>query len=105
MAAGMNWGILSLLGMIVVVLGGVATFFILLARRSAVLAAMNSGLGNSAKPDLDPTIEAHDVGAWQAGSLPTRARVRPVSPLQQRRHQCAGSQSEPRRLITPHSRR
>ncbi len=35
MAQGMNWGILSLLGVIVAVLGGVASFFIYLARRVA----------------------------------------------------------------------
>jgi heme/copper-type cytochrome/quinol oxidase subunit 2 len=35
MAKGMNWGIFSLLGFIVVVLGGVAAFFIYLARRAA----------------------------------------------------------------------
>ncbi len=39
LAAGMNWGILSLLGFIVFVLGGVAGFFIFLARRSATLGA------------------------------------------------------------------
>ena len=39
MAQGMNWGILSLLAVIVVVLGGVAGFFVHLARRSAVLSA------------------------------------------------------------------
>jgi hypothetical protein len=35
MAAGMNWGIMSLLAVIAVVLGGVSAFFIYLARRSA----------------------------------------------------------------------
>jgi hypothetical protein len=35
MAQGMNWGIFSLLGVIGLVLGGVAAFFIYLARRSA----------------------------------------------------------------------
>ncbi len=35
MAAGMNWGILSLMAVIAVVLGGVAAFFIYLAKRSA----------------------------------------------------------------------
>jgi hypothetical protein len=39
MAQGMNWGIFSLLGVIGLVLGGVATFFIYLARRSAAIAA------------------------------------------------------------------
>ncbi len=39
LAAGMNWGILSLLGFIGFVLGGVAGFFLFLARRSAALRA------------------------------------------------------------------
>src|SRR6266852_8573792 len=39
MARGMNWGILSLLGIIVSVLAGVAGFFIYLANRSANLPA------------------------------------------------------------------
>jgi heme/copper-type cytochrome/quinol oxidase subunit 2 len=34
LASGMNWGIFSLLGVIVPVLGGVAGFFIYLARKS-----------------------------------------------------------------------
>jgi len=38
-AQGMNWGILSLLAVITVVLGGVSAFFIYLARRSAGVAA------------------------------------------------------------------
>ncbi len=36
MAAGMNWGILSLLAIIVGVLGGVGGFFVYLARRASV---------------------------------------------------------------------
>jgi hypothetical protein len=39
MAQGMNWGIFSMLAFIGVVLGGVAAFFIYLARRSAAIAA------------------------------------------------------------------
>ena len=39
MARGMNWGILSLLAMVALVLGGVAAFFVYLARRSATVAA------------------------------------------------------------------
>jgi hypothetical protein len=39
MAKGMNWGILSLLAMVVVVLGCFAAFFVYLARRSATVAA------------------------------------------------------------------
>jgi hypothetical protein len=39
MARGMNWGIFSLLGVIVTVLGCIAGFSIYLARRSAALSA------------------------------------------------------------------
>jgi hypothetical protein len=39
MAAGMNWGIMSLLVVVGTVLGGVAAFFVFLARRSAAGAA------------------------------------------------------------------
>ena len=35
MAQGMNWGIMSLLVVVGVVLGGVATFFVFLAKRAA----------------------------------------------------------------------
>lgn len=36
LAAGMNWGIFSLLGVVVCVLGGIATFFVFLAKRAAM---------------------------------------------------------------------
>ncbi len=39
LAQGMNWGILSLLGTIALVLGGVSAFFVYLARRSAAVSA------------------------------------------------------------------
>lgn len=39
LAQGMNWGILSLLVVVVGVLSGFATFFVYIARRSASLAA------------------------------------------------------------------
>jgi maltodextrin utilization protein YvdJ len=39
MTQGMNWGIFSMLAIIGLVLGGVAAFFIYLARRSAAIAA------------------------------------------------------------------
>ena len=35
LAKGMNWGIFSLLGMVVAVLGGISSFFFVLARRAA----------------------------------------------------------------------
>lgn len=41
MAAGMNWGIFSLLTVVVFVLGGVAAFFVYLARRAATVAVVD----------------------------------------------------------------
>jgi hypothetical protein len=40
MAKGMNWGIFSLLGVVTVVLGSVATFFVFIGKRSAAAASM-----------------------------------------------------------------
>lgn len=37
MAKGMNWGILSLLGVVAVVLGSVATFFVFIGKRAAAI--------------------------------------------------------------------
>jgi hypothetical protein len=39
MAKGMNWGIFSLLAVIAVVLGGVTSFFVFLAKKSASVSA------------------------------------------------------------------
>jgi flagellar basal body-associated protein FliL len=39
MAKGMNWGIMSLLVVIAVVLGGVTSFFVFLAKKSATFSA------------------------------------------------------------------
>ena len=38
LAKAMNWGILSLLAVVVLVLGGIAAFFLYLARRAAMIA-------------------------------------------------------------------
>jgi uncharacterized membrane protein len=54
MAAGMNWGIFSLLGVVVFVLGSVAGFFVYLARRSAAAAA---------HPTTEPALESTSA-AW-----------------------------------------
>ena len=47
MARGMNWGIASLLVVVIGVLGGIASFFIYIARKSAMADASMSG--NSAE--------------------------------------------------------
>ena len=49
MARGFNWGIFSLLGVVVMVLGGITTFFVFLGKRSAALAATT-----------DPRITNHE---------------------------------------------
>lgn len=94
MAAGMNWGIMSLLGVIVFVLGGVAGFFVFLARRSVKMAASRrellppqaaSGIPafkDSAPADLEPVGARGGVGqrsVWarrRAKCVPTPSRAR-----------------------------
>ena len=51
LAVGFNMGILSLLAVTMMVLGGIATFFIYLARRSAGLAAQHAAGDLDAKPE------------------------------------------------------
>lgn len=54
MAQGMNWGIFSLLGVVAVVLGSIATFFVFIGKRSAALS--NAPETNSPeKPDSTPS--------------------------------------------------
>jgi hypothetical protein len=50
MARGMNLGILSLLAVIGVVLGGVASFFVYLGKKSATMAALSAAV-----PTIDLT--------------------------------------------------
>ena len=42
MAKGMNWGILSLLGVVVCVLGSIASFFVFIGKRSAAVNSHDS---------------------------------------------------------------
>ena len=62
MAAGMNWGIMSLLVVIGVVLGGVSAFFIYLAKRSArvsLLASTNAALPHDRSAPVLGRSEVH----------------------------------------------
>jgi hypothetical protein len=52
MAKGMNWGIFSLLGVVAMVLGSVATFFVFIGKKAA--AAANEAEQNTA-PRTEPT--------------------------------------------------
>ena len=47
LAKAMNWGILSLLAVVVLVLGGLAAFFIYLARRAAMTAGAETPVPES----------------------------------------------------------
>ena len=50
LAQGMNWGILSLLAVVVTVLGSIAACSIVLARRSAAVTAARSSAGQQTPP-------------------------------------------------------
>lgn len=85
MAAGMNWGILSLLGMIVFVLGGVAGFFVFLARRAVKTAALNPAAA------LPAAVGGQDQEFAPLDSKPLhgRAGVRAAPVLVRRQPRCA----------------
>jgi len=70
MAQGMNWGIMSLLVVIAAVLGGVATFFVYLARRAAITAVgpAKPNLGRASVPASPGSRRFHE-GLGLAGTL------------------------------------
>ena len=76
MAAGMNWGIMSLLVVIALVLGGVSAFFIYLAKRSArapLLASADAALPHDrSAPVLGRSNERKHLGL---GTLQPVGRV------------------------------
>ena len=53
MAKGMNWGILSLLGVVVMVLGSVASFFVFIGKKAA--SAANEQPGAISNSQTEPT--------------------------------------------------
>jgi hypothetical protein len=95
MAAGMNWGILTLLAMIVVVLGGVAGFFIFLARRSTGLATNSE----AAAAELAQSWSAHWPTQNEPSAMPDeplpRGGLKRVSVLAQQRKHCVHGRSMP----------
>lgn len=103
MAAGMNWGIVSLLTMIVLVLGGVAGFFVFLIRRADLSPAAQPGgaLAQSweaswpvsASPTCEPIEEALSRGGLNRNSNLARQRKR-----------CASSRGTSTTLAAPRSR-
>jgi hypothetical protein len=93
MAAGMNWGIMCLLGVIVFVLGGVAGFFVFLARRSVKLAAAaaNGGQLLSAATTGQATAFGDHPNHSDSEPLTVRGNFGHVSTLARRRAKCAGT--------------
>jgi hypothetical protein len=57
LAKAMNWGILSLLAVVIFVLGGIATFFIYLAKRAAMTAGAETPLPETLPATLPETSE------------------------------------------------
>jgi hypothetical protein len=103
MAAGMNWGIVSLLVMIVLVLGGFAGFFVFVIRRAA--------LSPAAKPggELAQSWEA----SWPVAASPTHETIEEAAPrlglqresnLARQRKLCASSRGTSSTLAAPRSR-
>jgi len=101
MAAGMNWGIFTLLGTIVFVLGGVAGFFVFLARRSSAMAKVHE---EKVSPSLD---EKFLDGAELSNTLPLAARggLGRVSALAQQRTRCARPQPESGKFLVSRGRK
>jgi hypothetical protein len=56
LAQGMNWGILSLLATIVLVLGAIAAFFVSLARRSAELSRASAAAAPATPAPASATL-------------------------------------------------
>jgi hypothetical protein len=52
MAKGMNWGIFCLLGVVTVVLGSIATFFVFIGKKSAAASALPD---TAIAPQAEPT--------------------------------------------------
>ena len=91
MAAGMNWGILSLLTVMAVVLGGVSAFFIYLAKRSArvsLLASTNAALPHDRSAPVLGRSEVHKH--WGAGTFQPVGRVG---------HRCARGGADPDTVV------
>jgi hypothetical protein len=85
MAAGMNWGIMSLLAVVAVVLGSVSAFFIFLARRSArtpLLASQDAALRHDRSAPVPGRSDTHKHPGF--GTL---------QPVRRVGHRCARGQA------------
>jgi hypothetical protein len=60
LARGMNWGILSLLLVVLMVLGGIGSFFVYVARRTAALETSEPQVDSAPSVDAAPEqVETH----------------------------------------------
>src|SRR5260370_41895515 len=98
MAAGMNWGILSLLTVILFVLGGVGGFFIYLAKRSALVSGPEAA--TASLPFLsDRTFTSSKAAAGPPGDLVARGGAKSARALPARRSTCGRDRAENRRGV------
>ncbi len=58
MAKGMNWGIFSLLGVVAMVLGSVATFFVFIGKRAAAIESSTEAAASAQQPKPADTQKA-----------------------------------------------
>lgn len=89
MAAGMNWGIMALLGMIVAVLGGIASCFFVLARRSAAVPKATREAALLAQAEASWPVVAENPKPAEGQSIPDRGGLKQFSTLAQQRKNCA----------------
>jgi len=92
MAAGMNWGILSLLGMIVVVLGGVTAFFVFLARKAAAVAATEALSEAVTRSEASWTPHSKDADVVDGETLAYRGSLKHSPALAHPPHRCPPAQ-------------
>ena len=105
MAAGMNWGIISLLGMIVFVLGAVAGFFVFLLRRAEGSAAAQPGGALAQSWAASWPVSASASAAPDSFEAPLpRAGLKAKSTLAQRRLHCAPSPTTSTTLLARRDR-
>ena len=103
MAAGMNWGIVSLLTMIVLVLGGVAGFFVFLIRRAALSPAAEPGGALAQSWEASWPVSASATSEPVEEAL-HRAGLTRDSNLARHRKRCASSRGTSTTLAAPRSR-
>jgi hypothetical protein len=103
MAAGMNWGILSLLGMIIMVLGGVAAFFLFLARKAAAVAAAEGLTETVARTEVSWTPHSKDAVVVDGQTLAYRGSLKHSAALAHPPHRCPVPQT-PGRASTARKR-